>query len=141
MGRADTAQRLAATRTTPESGSTFTLETCSPLPQSSIGRSSGTVTGAFAVAGSDTAREVAQRVAAQNPDAGNSLTTLAATLDNATYSGDDIDTESADAAEQISKDLTAAARESHTTTQWWLRHMNPLNVFRDKVGAWGALRN
>ena len=93
------------------------------------------------VAGSDTAREVAQRVAAQNPDAGNSLTTLAATLDNATYSGDDIDTESADAAEQISKDLTAAARESHTTTQWWLRHMNPLNVFRDKVGAWGALRN
>ena len=92
------------------------------------------------VSGSDTAREVAARVAVHHADAGSSINTLATTLDTATYSGDAVDPESAEAAEQISKDLTAAARESHTTTQWWLRHMNPLNVFRDKVGAWGSLK-
>ncbi len=92
------------------------------------------------VSGSDTAREVASRVSRNNPDAASSLSTLATTIDAATYSGESVDHASAEAAEKISQDLTAVARDSHTTTQWWLRHMNPLNVWRDKVGAWGALR-
>lgn len=91
------------------------------------------------VSGSDTAREVAARVSTENPGAALSLTTLAKTIDTATYSGSDIDSESAAEAERISQELTATARESHTTAQWWLRHMNPVNVWRDKVGAWGAL--
>ena len=92
------------------------------------------------VSGSDTARDVAARVSSQNPAAATSLKTLAKTIDTATYSGNSIDAESADAAEKISQELTATARESHTTTQWWLHHMNPINVWRDKVGAWGSLR-
>lgn len=91
------------------------------------------------VSGSDTAREVAARVSSQNPTAATSLRTLAKTIDTATYSGGQIDAQSADEAEKVSKELTAAARDSHTTTEWWLRHMNPINVWRDKVGAWGSL--
>ncbi len=93
------------------------------------------------VSGSDTAREVAARVSAQNPSAAASLTTLAKTIDAAAYSGNAVDQERAEEAEKISQQLTAAARESHTTAQWWLHHMNPLNVWRDNIGAWGSLRH
>lgn len=92
------------------------------------------------VSNSDTAREVAAKMSPHNAEAASSLKTLAKTLDNATYSGQDVDPEAAQRAEQISKELAGKARESHTTTQWWLRHMNPLNVWRDKIGAWGNLR-
>ncbi len=92
------------------------------------------------VSGSDTAREVATKVSAQNEAAATRISTLAKAIDTATYSDAAIDAASADEAEQISKELAATARESFTTTQWWLRHMNPVNVWRDKVGAWGNLR-
>ncbi len=92
------------------------------------------------VAGSDTAREIALKAERWHPDAAASLNTVASTIDTATYSGDAVDDASAAQAEQISKQLAAAARESHTTAEWWWRHMNPINVWRDKNGAWGQLR-
>ena len=92
------------------------------------------------VAGSDTAREIATKAEKWHPDAAVSLNTLASTLDTATYSGNSVDDASAAQAEQISKQLAAAARETHTAPEWWWRHINPINVWRDKVGAWGHLK-
>lgn len=92
------------------------------------------------VAGSDTAREIASKAEKWHPDAAVSLKTLASTLDTATYSGTEVDEASAAQAEQISKQLASAARETHTTASWWWQHTNPVNVWRDKVGAWGQLR-
>ena len=92
------------------------------------------------VSGSDTARELATKVADSNEDAASAISTLAKTLDNAAYSGESVDPESAEAAESIAAELAATARNNHTTAQWWLRHMNPVNVWRNKVGAWGNLR-
>ncbi len=96
------------------------------------------------VAGSDTAREVATKVslleAPRAEGAAQSLRSLASTIDQAAYSGAELTRESAVAAEQISVELAAMARSNYTTRGWWLHHMNPLNVWRERVGAWGHLR-
>lgn len=97
------------------------------------------------VSNSETAREVATKVRSNvdetvaEPTAA-SLLTLADAIDEATYSGSQLEADKAHEAEEISKSLAATARESFSTKDWWLHHMNPLNVWRDKVGAWGNLR-
>lgn len=101
------------------------------------------------VSNSETAREIAAKVenkARRGLDDGavetaaTSLLSLADAIDEATYSGSELAEDKATEAEQISKTLAATARNSFSTKDWWLHHMNPLNVWRDKVGAWGNLR-
>ena len=98
---------------------------------------------------SDTAREVATRVSTSTRTAlggtkaevaATSLLALADVIDEATYSGSELEPDSARKAEEVSQTLAATARESYSTRDWWLHHMNPRNVWRDRIGAWGSLR-
>lgn len=93
-----------------------------------------------AVSDADTPQELVDRVGTQEPVAASALAPLAKAVTNVTYAGDAVDESNAVDAESVPGALAAHAREKMGTRQWWLKHANPINVWRDQVGTWRHLR-
>ncbi len=95
----------------------------------------------MSVSDAETPNELVERVHAHRPNAAVALKPLAATVTNATYAGGVIAEERAVEAEQVPAVLAKQAREDVGGSEWWMRHANPVNVWRDQVGTWRHLRN
>ncbi len=89
---------------------------------------------------SETPRELVARVEKIQPDTAQALRPLATEVTNVTFAGEQVDSSRADDAESVTAALAAKARESEGRSAWWLRHANPINVWRDHVGTWRHLR-
>lgn len=92
------------------------------------------------VSDSDTPKELVQRVGEHEPDAATALRPLAMAVTSVTYGGGTVDVARAIEAEAVPKELAGQAREKLGRFDWVVRHANPVNVWRDRVGTWRHLR-
>ena len=89
---------------------------------------------------SETPSELVARVAESRPETAEQLEPLATEVTNVTFGDEQIDESRATSAESVTVAVAASARESEGRSVWWLRHANPVNVWRDNVGTWRHLR-
>ena len=95
----------------------------------------------FSADPAQTPSEVVAQVAETDDDAAMQLQPLATEVVRATYSDNaDISTEHVAAAEQVTATIAARAKEKRGAVEWWWVHASPVNVWRDRVGAWSHLR-
>ena len=95
----------------------------------------------FAADPAKTPAEVVAEVASTDDNAARELQPLANEVVRATYADSaSVSADRAAEAERITETIAAHAKAKRGGFEWWWQHASPINVWRDKVGAWGNLR-